>query len=324
MSGAALLLGAADHPNVLALADELPRHGLEPRVLDPTRFPADATMSVRLTERGKPRIDTQLARLDDAAVGWFSSHDSVRVADGIAPRAKPFARAAAIAGLVSLRNAARVPWVNDPWRAARAADKLWQALLARERGFATPDTLVTNDPSAFRRFLREHRAIAVKSPSGSAGLPETTRVLTQRVTSARGASSVRLAPVIAQAYVPKRTEIRATVVGARVFALEIHSQATPRTRVDWRRYDERTPHERASLPAEVRRRCVQVARDCGLEYSGIDLIRTPKDEYVFLEANSEPAWLWHEEHTGEPITRAIAALLARAGRAKRDAARGQG
>lgn len=317
MSRGALLLGAADHPNVLALAEELPRHGLEPQNVDPTRFPADATLSVHVSRRGKLAIDTTLADFDGARVGWFSSYDGVRISSDITPRARAFARAAAVAGMISLRQAPRIPWVNDPWRSARSGDKVWQLLVARDRGFAIPETLLTNDPRAFADFVRKKGAAAVKSPSGSAGLADSMRVLTQRVTSARDAASVRLAPVLAQEYVEKRTEIRATVVGSRVFAVEIDSQATKKTRVDWRRYDKDTPQTRVALPADARRRCVQVTRDCGLDYSGIDLIRTPKDEYVFLEANSEPAWLWAEDATGQPITRAIAALLSRYARSLR-------
>jgi glutathione synthase/RimK-type ligase-like ATP-grasp enzyme len=318
MTRAALLLGRADHPNVVALQEELPRHGVEPRVLDPRGFPARATLSVHLDKAKRPALRTTLADVDDVKVGWFSSHESVRVSSRVARPARPFARAAAVAGLVSLRQAHSVPWVNDPWRAARAGDKVWQLVVARRRGFAVPETLLTNDPDAFRAFVRRRKRVAVKSPSGSAGLPDDRRVLTHLVTprDLADADAVAHAPVLAQEYVEKRTEVRATVVGGRVFACEIHSQATPRTRVDWRRYDARTPHGRLDLPAAVRRRCVQVARDLGLDYSGIDLVRTPRDEYVFLEANSEPAWLWVEDKTGLPITRALARLLAARAAAK--------
>jgi glutathione synthase/RimK-type ligase-like ATP-grasp enzyme len=142
------------------------------------------------------------------------------------------------------------------------------------------------------------------------------RILTQRVGPEEldDDGAIRSAPVMAQAYVPKRTEVRATVVAGRVMAVEIHSQETERTRVDWRRYDHRTRYERLDLPADVRRACVQVTRDVGLDYSGIDLVRTPRDEYVFLEVNSEPAWLWIEDLTGMRITRALAGLLKRKAR----------
>lgn len=309
---AAVLLGRPNDPHVAALRDELPRHRLEARVLDPRRFPARATMSIRLAPGKAPAIRSPLADFDDVRVGWFSSQESVRLSGALARGARRFARAAAIAGMASLRSAKRFPWVNDPYRAARAGDKLWQLLLARDHGLPVPDTLLTSDPEAFRAFVRERGRAAVKSPSGSAGLPESKRVLTQLVTprDLAKADSVKHAPVLAQEYIEKRTEVRATVIAGKVHAVEIFSQETPRTRVDWRRYDPRTRYARLALPARVARACAAITRDAGLAYSGIDLVRTPRDEYVFLEVNSEPAWLWVEDETGMPLTREIAKLLA--------------
>src|SRR5439155_25923556 len=71
------------------------------------------------------------------------------------------------------------------------------------------------------------------------------------------AASLQYCPVILQAYVPKRLELRITVVGRQAFAAEIHSQQTHHTRHDWRRYDLRnTPHFPHTLPSEVQERCV--------------------------------------------------------------------
>lgn len=311
-----LVLGRPKDPHVVALRDELPKHGLDPRELDPRRFPSREPLSIHLAKGHKLRIATPLADFDDVRVGWFRSQDTVKLSGDVARGARRFARAAALAGYASLRAAMRFPWVNDPHRALRAGDKFWQLLVARDRGLAVPETLLSSDPAEFRAFVTRLKRVAVKSPSGSAGLPDDQRVLTQLVTprDLADAETVRFAPVLAQAYVEKQTEVRATLVDGETFAVEIHSQDTPKTRVDWRRYDPRVRYERIALPARVRRACVAVAEDCELDYSGIDLVRTPRDEYVFLEINSEPAWLWVEDETGLPITRAIAKLLARRAR----------
>lgn len=314
-----LVIGRPKDPHVVAMRDELPRHGLEPRELDPRRFPARATLSVRLSHGREPEIETPLAEFEGVSVGWFRSQETVKLSGAVARSARRFARAAALAGYASLRSAMRFPWVNDPYRAVRAGDKLWQLLVARDRGLAVPETLLTSDPRAFRAFVKHRKRVAVKSPSGSAGLPDDRRVLTQLVTprDLADADTVRHAPVLAQEYVEKKTEIRATVVDGKALAVEIHSQKIPRTRVDWRKYDKRLEYNRIALPSSVRRACVSITQDCGLDYSGIDLVRTPRDEYVFLEINSEPAWLWVEDETGLPITREIAGLLAKRASAAR-------
>ena len=88
----------------------------------------------------------------------------------------------------------------------------------------------------------------------------------------------------------------------RVFAAEIHSQATHRTRCDWRRYDLGvTPHYRHTLPREIAERCARLAAESGLVYGTIDLILTPDDRYVFLELNAVGEYSWIEELTGLPI-----------------------
>ena len=73
------------------------------------------------------------------------------------------------------------------------------------------------------------------------------------------ARTIRLCPVIFQAYVPKRVELRITVVGQKVFAAEIHSQHSNHTRHDWRRYDRyKTPYFPHDLPRDLQQRCIQL------------------------------------------------------------------
>ncbi|NJR75066.1 MAG: hypothetical protein HC773_18390 [Scytonema sp. CRU_2_7] len=113
-----------------------------------------------------------------------------------------------------------------------------------------------------------------------------------------------------QAYIPKRLELRITVVGQQVFAAEIHSQETNHTRYDWRRYDHhKTPYFPHELPPEVEQRCVQLVEKLGLCYGAIDMILTPDGRYVFLEINPNGQYLWIELATGLPISDAICDLL---------------
>jgi glutathione synthase/RimK-type ligase-like ATP-grasp enzyme len=116
--------------------------------------------------------------------------------------------------------------------------------------------------------------------------------------------------VIFQAYVPKRFELRVTVIGNQVFAAEIHSQLTNHTRYDWRRYDlSRTPHLRHELPPEIQDKCVRLVEQLELSYGAIDMVLTPEGRYVFLEINPNGQYLWIEEQTGLPISAALCDLL---------------
>jgi glutathione synthase/RimK-type ligase-like ATP-grasp enzyme len=116
--------------------------------------------------------------------------------------------------------------------------------------------------------------------------------------------------MIFQAYVPKRLEVRVTVVGSAIFPAEIHSQQTHRTRHDWRRYDHgETPYLPHALPGHVAERCLRLVAELGLCYGAIDLVLTPDGRYVFLEINPNGQYLWIEHATGMPISGAVCDLL---------------
>jgi glutathione synthase/RimK-type ligase-like ATP-grasp enzyme len=199
----------------------------------------------------------------------------------------------------------------QPKTVQRAQLKASQLHLAGRLGFELPPTLVTNSPSDFLDFYRQHNGQIISKLLGSAfysSLGKTFGRYTE-VVSARDvayAHSVQLCPLIFQAYVPKRVELRITVVGREVFAAEIESQGSHHTRHDWRRYDSYStvyrPHD---LPDDIRQRCVRLVHEYGLLYGAVDMVLTPDGRYVFLELNPNGQYLWIEEATGLPISDAI-------------------
>jgi glutathione synthase/RimK-type ligase-like ATP-grasp enzyme len=174
---------------------------------------------------------------------------------------------------------------------------------------------VTNSPADFLDFYRQHNGQVVYKQIGAAFIQYAgdkfirfTEVVSKR--DVAYAQSVRSCPLIFQAYVPKRVELRVTVVGREVFPAEIHSQQTNQTRHDWRRYDfGKTLYQPHKLPSEVRERCLELVERLGLCYGAIDLVVTPDGRYVFLEINPNGQYLWVELATGMPISEAICDLL---------------
>jgi glutathione synthase/RimK-type ligase-like ATP-grasp enzyme len=212
--------------------------------------------------------------------------------------------------------------LNVSWLPAAPAQlgipgKLPQLQLAAEIGFDIPPTLVTNDPKEFLSFYREQNGNIVsklvgRSPINSADSPFARFTEVVAPASIVETDSVRLCPVIFQAHLAKREELRVTVVGTDVFAAAIQSQATPRTRTDWRRYDQRhTPVLRTELPDPVAARCRALVSRLGLTFATIDLVVTPDERVVFLELNPNGQYLWIERATGLPISDAVATWLER-------------
>jgi hypothetical protein len=199
----------------------------------------------------------------------------------------------------------------------RAQKKIRQLELAARVGFEIPPTLVTNDPEEALDFVRARNGHLVSKQIGFAELARTDSNAylryTERVTHRDLAhiEALRRCPLILQAEVPKRHELRVTVVGDETFTVAIQSQGNPRTALDWRRYDDaRTAHEITSLPDEIAEQCVGMTRALGLGYAAFDLIVTPDDRHVFVEVNPNGQYLWLEALTGIPISEAIAAFLA--------------
>ena len=207
-----------------------------------------------------------------------------------------------------------------PW--ARLQDqqtKLHQLTLAAQLGFEIPPTLITNDPRELMAFYRAQDGRCIVKHVTHVSM-EQSRLLQDyfsfteplSIRDLAAVESVRHCLTQVQGYVPKKLELRVTVVGERVFAAEIHSQQSAHSKHDYRRYDfVNAPIREHALPAVVRDRCLAVARAMGLRYGAFDLILTPDDRYVFLEINPGGEYHWIEVHTGLPITDSICELLHR-------------
>jgi len=223
------------------------------------------------------------------------------------------------AALANLYELTECFWVSRPDMIRKARHKLYQAEVARRLGFKLPRTMVTNVPAEAERFYHQCRGqVVIKSLSGTqlvydkGQLAAAFGLYTTKVPAAsiRDIESVRLCPVFLQEYVPKQLEIRTTVVGRRVFSAAIDSQSHPLAVDDWKRADyTELPHYPYELPQALERLSTDLVEALGLAFGAIDLIVTPKGEFIFVEINPNGQWLWIEEVTGQPISHALAKLL---------------
>jgi glutathione synthase/RimK-type ligase-like ATP-grasp enzyme len=180
--------------------------------------------------------------------------------------------------------------------------KPYQALIVRQCGLRTPPTLVTNDPAAVRAFHAAHHGdVIYKSLSG-------VRSIVRRLGPDHFARLpfLRHGPAQFQAFIPG-DNIRVHTVGDQLFATRVRSTA-----VDYRyaRRDgadvEMAP---VDLPPAIAASCLRAARALDLPLAGIDLKLTPDEEWYCFEVNPSPGFLYYEQHTGQPISLALANLL---------------
>jgi hypothetical protein len=315
-----ILTGDAD-PHADRVIEALRQRGAEWVRFNPARFPSRAEISFSGTAAGRfqslLRVDEETIDLERVTAVWYRRPEPPVPHEEItAPRVREYVADECRLTLNAFWHTLDRRWVPAPPSVIRRAEfKAVQLKLAAALGFEIPSTLLTSSPQTFLEFYRQHNGDVVSKLPGPSFVPSFgndfmryTEVVSRR--DVGYARSVRYCPVLFQAYVPKRVEVRVTVVGKKAFAAEIHSQASNHTRHDWRRYDWYQtiylPHE---LPRAVERRCVQLVDRLGLCYGAIDLIVTPDDHYVFLEINPNGQYLWIEDRTGLPISDAVCGLL---------------
>jgi glutathione synthase/RimK-type ligase-like ATP-grasp enzyme len=302
-----LLWGTVGEPPLRLVKDALSRQGVPTAVLDQRAIlQTEIELHVDGTVSGEVRTPGQ--RVDLATVGGLY----VRPYD---TRHLPAVRQAG-PGSAAWRHATAVEYalwcwaevapgvvLNRPAAQASNASKPYQLDLIRRAGFAVPETLITTDPDAALSFWERHRAVIYKSVSSVRC--QVTRLCPR---DRPRMEHVTWCPTQFQAYVPG-LDYRVHVVGREIFASQVSAPAD-----DYRYPGEHEVDVRpCTVPSDVSRRCRRLAHSLGLPLAGIDLRCTPDGEWYCFEVNPSPGFAYYERATGQPISQAIARLLAGVG-----------
>jgi glutathione synthase/RimK-type ligase-like ATP-grasp enzyme len=205
--------------------------------------------------------------------------------------------------------------MSPPANVWTAEHKIFQLALAQNVGLSVPETVVTNKPAevtdAFKRFGGNMISKAVRSGFAETDSEQlaiyTSQVLEEHLARVEDA---RWSPAIYQPLISKKCDVRVTVVGNRLFSVEIESQCDPASLIDWRRTTRPDlPHRSVALPKQISKGIHRLVKRLGLAFAAIDLIRTLDDKYVFLEVNPNGQWLWLDEILELGISESIADWL---------------
>jgi glutathione synthase/RimK-type ligase-like ATP-grasp enzyme len=223
-------------------------------------------------------------------------------------------RAALLGQILSLNTR----WMSHPRAIWQAENKPLQLSTAAAIGLCIPGTVITNDPSEIRAAFAEFGEMIVKpvrsgyfTNEGAEHSVFTSRVLQEHLENLE--SAVRC-PSIYQKLIPKRFDIRITVVGQQIFAAAIDSQSDASASVDWRHTSNpNLPHYPVTLPQDLQAQLLTLMKHFDLSFAAIDMIETPSGEYVFLEINPSGQWLWLDDLLNFGISSAVADWLAFSG-----------
>ena len=123
--------------------------------------------------------------------------------------------------------------------------------------------------------------------------------------------NLRYCPMQFQEKIEKKLELRTTVVGDHAFTIAIDSQQNKKTELDWRRLAQQTTRNwfAYDLPEDIIKKLVEYNRYFHLNYSAVDILLTPDDEYIFLEANPAGEFDWADTRLDGVISEHIAKVL---------------
>lgn len=194
--------------------------------------------------------------------------------------------------------------INPPAGTELSGRKSFQLSLAHKVGFEIPRTVITSSGDVARRFIRENdgegRNTIVKGvhhakwdfADGGLAFIGTTRVGESDISDA----SLKLAPCIFQAEIKKRSEVRLTVMGRTIFAVNLDSQSIPEAILDFRAAPDwsHLGCEPIEVPEEIKGALFEFQDRAQLNFGTMDFVIDVEGRWIFLETNPMGQFLWVE------------------------------
>lgn len=231
------------------------------------------------------------------------------------PAAQIFSASETEAFLGGLYALPGLRWISPPAILQDAGAKISQLAVAKQVGFTVPRTVVSNDPATVLDFASGMDTEVVVKPLRTPFVEfDSSRIefYAQRLSRSdviRLAENARFAPTLLQEYVPKCSEVRVTVMGSSVFAVEI-TPVSPDLPLDWTSANaSEFSYRPFPLPEKLERMIHEFLGRYRLQFGALDFLKTSDGNLVFLENNPNGVWYWLELETGLPMADSMARLL---------------
>ncbi len=214
--------------------------------------------------------------------------------------------------MVQVLSSLPVVWMHHPDVYRASAHKPGQLAAATQAGLRVPASFLGNSLTHARRWAAGVGGSLVCKPIAAASLtlPDAppTMLPTRRVEPAELDESFELTAHYLQEWVPKRHEIRLTVVGQHMFPVAIHASST-KAKVDWRSDYDALEYEPVAIPDDVAAGVRHFMAAYKLNYGAFDFAVRPDGQWVFFECNPAGQWQFIAKATNLPIAEAHASLL---------------
>jgi ATP-grasp ribosomal peptide maturase len=310
---AVLVLTQVEDPTADLVLDELNQRGVAFVRCDPGDFPASLVLTARLDQNaatwaGRLSGEYRGVSLESIRSVYYRRPSQFRFSQHMSATEHRFAATAARHGISGvLSGLSEVCWINHPAAMADARVKPYQLAVAARCGLLTPQTLLTNDPSAVAKFaldvggriITKTLALSTITEQGRSGVVYTTEVAPERWEDPAIATTAHLF----QEYV-SGVDVRLTMVRNTGFATTIRPRRANPDIVDIRAHHEDVDYEIVTVPDSTRQACRAMLNQLGLAFGAFDF-RVDGDRWTMIEMNPNGQWAFVPDLRG-PIASAIA------------------
>lgn len=202
------------------------------------------------------------------------------------------------------RNIERNAFVANRLYASRIAqEKAHQFRVARDVGLPLPATIISNSPERVMTFYREWNGRIIyktlvpmlwNTSRANYGCVRTTVIEDPEILAT---SDLMSAPGIYQQVIDKSAEVRVTIFGRTVLALEkrFPGRSPDSLDVDWRMMQRGAVYRRHELCQEIIEKCRALLHRLGLVMGCLDFAIDREGRYYFLEINPQGQFLWGDQ-----------------------------
>ncbi|MCG8420776.1 MAG: MvdC family ATP-grasp ribosomal peptide maturase [Proteobacteria bacterium] len=312
------LTHSGDYFTIDRVMEALDRYGKRPVRIDTDRFPTSLRIALQ-PELGASRIflpDGRVINAGQIGAVWLRKIFPPKFDEDLEPKFRDGCMresAEAFRGMLDLL--ASKPWIDPLRTIERCESKAEQLRLAKSVGLSVPPTLISNDQDEVRAFYEAQGGAVVTKMltplTVSMGKPDmfvyTSPVSPQDLDHL---DDLRFSPMVFQKRIPKAYELRAIYVDGELFLGKIEATSADKAPIDWRHPNaHQSSWQRGELPEDVKRKLIALMDGLGLVFGALDIIKTPDNDYVFLEVNPRGEWGMLEMQLDLAISDAIARAI---------------
>lgn len=200
-------------------------------------------------------------------------------------------------------------WLNNVYRIREAENKIYQLILAKNIGFNTPETVISNNFSTIEKIVEKYQYNNIIKSIKNGYIDDNKVIFTSLIDGNVIKNQISMFPNFIQNNIEKFCDIRCTIIGNDIFSAEILSQNEISGKIDWRRSKHILEHKKHKLPIDIELKCIELTKKLKLNYSAIDLVLDKNGKYIFLEINPNGQWAWIENILKFPISKRIVDIL---------------